>query len=76
MQHRIDALFTFLASQYTDSQLECDALLSELNFMRASEVYQTTPETLKLDIYEAFLDFGIETADGMFRMGFVPDYLN
>lgn len=76
MQHRIDALFTFLASQYTDSQIECDMLLSASNFDRASKVYETTPETLKLHIYEAFLDFGIETADGMFRMGFVPDYLN
>lgn len=76
MQHRIDALFNFLASNYTDSQEECDTLLSEANFKKAAEIYDTDVRTLKLHIYEAFLDMGIEMADGMFRMGFVPDCLN
>jgi hypothetical protein len=74
MTHRIDALFNFLASQYTDSQQESISLLSDDNFNLAASRYETDADALKKDIYGAFLDLGIETADGMFRMGFLPEH--
>ena len=74
MQHRVNALITFLASNYCDTEEEIPTLLSKID--QAAEIFETTPSELKQNIYDAYISVGIETADGIFRMGFLPEYRN
>lgn len=72
--HKIERLLQFLASNYCDSKTEEAIILSDKNWEKAAKIFETTPETLKTHIYESYINLGLEQADGMFRMGLLPDF--
>lgn len=70
MQHRIDALMKFIASELCENETDAVVLLDDYNVNKVAKKEQTTPHELEKSIYKTFTDFGYEHARGAFDVMF------
>ena len=70
MQHRIDALLNFIASELTGDEKDAVVMISDYNIERVSKQENKSPDELKEMIYKTYSDFGFDHSKGVMDMLF------